>query len=57
MLIRKSSVHGQNEGVEQIVTIYVERETMQLYGSNGVIDAQLFACEGQRSSFLQEYWV
>lgn len=52
-----SSVHGRNEGVEQIVTIYVERETVQLSGSNGVTDAQLLACGGQRSSFLQEYWV
>lgn len=52
-----SSVHGQNERVEQIVKIYVERETVQLCGSDGVTDAQPLACEGQRSSFLQDCWV
>ena len=50
------SVYEQNEKGEQIAVIRVEGEKVQLCGHNGIMDAKV-THEGQRSSFLQEYWI
>lgn len=38
--------------MKQIAVICIEGEKVQLCGHNGITDAKLLTCEGQRSSFF-----